>query len=133
MLFRSSSGRFPRAPTYGCGARVMPFPYAYGFVSGWSWASQRRCWWQPVLPAGAAGPTVKFSRVVLGAEGGWVIPSAGRAALSARFDIGPVELAVRYAALLEPVDGRVDSVLAGRIDVGYRIADLPDEIGRAHV
>lgn len=128
-----SSASPRRVPRYGCGARVMPYPYAYGYVPGWSWASQGRCWWQPVLPVGAAGPSVKFSRVVLGAEGGWVIPSVGRAALSGRFDLGPIEFAVRYAALLEPVEGRVDSVVMGRIDVGYRLTDLPDVDARVRL
>lgn len=119
-------GAVPQVRRYPCGARAMPYPYAYGFVRGWNWASQRRCWWQPVATAGAPEPTLPFTRVVLGAEAGWVVPSAGRAALSARFDLGAFELAVRYAGLFERVEGQLDAVTLGRVDVGFRIVDLTD-------
>jgi hypothetical protein len=116
----------PRARHSPCGARVMPYPYAYGFVRGWNWASHRRCWWQPVETVGVADPSVPFTRVVLGAEAGWAVPSAGRAALAARFDLGVFEFAVRYAALFERVEGQIDTVTLGRVDVGFRVVDLAD-------
>lgn len=140
---RESSGRSPssgggsgapaRARSYSCGARIMPYPYAYGYVPGWNWAARRRCWWQPATFVGAAAPTVPATRAVFGVEGAWVIPTVGRAALSARVDLGPVELSVRYAGLFERVEGRIESVVVGRTDVGYRIMDTEDVDARVRL
>jgi hypothetical protein len=57
-------------------------------------------------------------RVVLGLEGGLMLPTVGRVGVAARFDFGDLDLSTRYSWLFEEVDGQLDTVVFGRTDLG---------------
>lgn len=59
-------------------------------------------------------------------DGAWAIPSAGYAELGARVQL-PIhlDLAADYAAYVEPLDDRVDSIALGRFGVAARLELAP--------